>query len=159
MQGESCFQFGNVSGYILSDCFVFLHQTLCVCMSLWGRKGRLWDLTFNTVIDYYWWQFSKQGHHLLLPDFQGTKRAKTRHLWVQKNHSAFRMGQGPGQELEIRWESCEHRKPSRALGSAHDRQFLEQDSKEVPPGCKITAQRTIIEPLSPWRKYLGGSIT
>lgn len=104
MQGESCFQFGNVSGYILSDCFVFLHQTLCVCMSLWGRKGRLWDLTFNTVIGYYWWQFSKQGHHLLLPDFQGTKRAKTRHLWVQKNHSAFGMGQGPGQELEIRWD-------------------------------------------------------
>lgn len=56
-------------------------------------------------------------------------------------------------------QSCEHRKPSQALGSAHDRQFLEQDSKEVPPGCKITAHRTIIEPLSPWRKYLGGSIT
>lgn len=55
-------------------------------------------------------------------------------------------------------QSCEHRKPSQALGSAHDRQLLEQDSKEVPPGCKITAQRTIIEPLSPWRKYLGGSI-
>lgn len=104
MQGESCFQFGNVSGYILSDCFVFLRQTLCVCKSLWGRKGCLWDLTFNTVIGYYRWQFSKQGHHLLRPDFQGTQRVKARHFRVQKNHTAFRMGQRPGQELEIRWD-------------------------------------------------------
>lgn len=104
MQGESCFQCGNVSGYILSDCFVFLHQTLCVCMSLRSRKGHLWDLTFNTVIGYYRWQFSKQGHHLLLPDFQGPERVKARKFWVQKNHTAFRMGQGPGQELEIRWD-------------------------------------------------------